>query len=81
MQGDALGDPDVGGLNDALLAEMGADEEVHSEEGSLDEASIEDMDDSIQEESEEDAGGPSLRARSRQGSSRQYFHRHSKHLA
>lgn len=63
VQDDAFGDPEVWGLDDALVASMGAQMDgQHEEEESLDEASIEasmeDDEDSDMEDIEGDADSP-----------------------
>lgn len=63
LQDDALGDPEVGGLNEDLMVEMAAQMNVvDGEEDSLDEASIEasieDEDDSFMDDIEDDADSP-----------------------
>jgi hypothetical protein len=58
VQGDFLGDPNVGGLSDTLLEEMDADKHAQAGAASPDaesiEGSSEDMDESMEEGSDEE---------------------------
>lgn len=64
MQDDMMGNPDVGGLNEALLADMAAPGDADAEEDSMNEASveasIEDGDDSCSDDTEGDADSPAV---------------------